>query len=41
MDVLRTIAAEAGAGVVTLLYAAKDAEHNNAIVLKEAVEDAG
>ena len=32
---LRTAASE---GTVTLLYAAKDAEHNNAVVLKELLD---
>ena len=28
---------EAGKGTLTLLYAAKDREHNNAVVLKEVI----
>ena len=32
-------AQEAGASRITLLYAAKDAEHNHALVLQRALED--
>ena len=35
---LAKLGEEAKAGTVTLLFAAKDAEHNNAVVLKEFLE---
>jgi uncharacterized protein YeaO (DUF488 family) len=34
-ELLHEIAAQAAKGAVTLLYAAKDEEHNNAVVLQE------
>lgn len=37
-DLLATIAEEARDGVVTILYGAKDREHNNALALKEYME---
>ncbi|WP_136525640.1 DUF488 domain-containing protein [Geomonas ferrireducens] len=38
---LHELARQAGKGRVTLLYAAKDEEHNNAVVLKELLEEQG
>ncbi len=38
-DLLRTLAGKAESGKVTLLYGAKDTEHNQAIVLKEHLEE--
>ncbi|MEW6002681.1 MAG: DUF488 domain-containing protein [Nitrospirota bacterium] len=38
LDLLGKLKNEAKKGTVTLLFAAKDAEHNNAVVLKEMVE---
>lgn len=38
---LRELAREAARGKVTLLYAAKDERHNNAVVLKELLEELG
>jgi uncharacterized protein YeaO (DUF488 family) len=35
---LEELRIEAGKGTVTLLFAAKDATHNNAVVLKELIE---
>ncbi len=32
---------KAGEGTLTLIYAAKDTEHNNAVVLKEYLQDQG
>ena len=37
-DLLARLRMEAKKGRVTLLFAAKDAEHNNAVVLKELLE---
>lgn len=37
-DLLATIAEEVREGVVTILYGAKDREHNNAVALKEYIE---
>jgi len=37
-DLLATIAEEARDGVVTILYGAKDRQHNNALALKEYME---
>lgn len=37
-SILEKIRHEAKTGVVTLLYSAKDEEHNNAVVLKEILE---
>lgn len=37
-ELLERLRAETKKGCVTLLYSARDAEHNNARVLKEAVE---
>jgi uncharacterized protein YeaO (DUF488 family) len=34
-NVLQDLRAEAGKGVITLLFAAKDEEHNNAVVLRD------
>lgn len=36
---LRTLADEARAGTITLLYGARDRERNNAVVLKEIIEE--
>lgn len=38
---LHELAQRGGKGRVTLLYAAKDEEHNNAVVLKELLEEQG
>ncbi len=37
-DALSTLKSHAAKGVVTLLYGAKDVEHNNAVVLKSVLE---
>ncbi len=37
-ELLEQLRAEGHKGTVTLLFAAKDAEHNNAVVLKEMLE---
>lgn len=37
-EALTQIKRDASKGVVTLLYAAKDEEHNNAVVLKQYIE---
>jgi len=37
-DLLDKLRAEGGDGAVTLLFAAKDREHNNAVVLKEFLD---
>jgi uncharacterized protein YeaO (DUF488 family) len=37
-DILERLRAETREGTVTLLFAAKDSEHNNAVVLKEILE---
>jgi uncharacterized protein YeaO (DUF488 family) len=37
-ELLEELGIEAGKGIVTLLFAAKDAAHNNAVVLKELIE---
>lgn len=37
-ELIRRIRSESRSGTVTFLFAAKDAEHNNAVVLKEQVE---
>jgi len=37
-ELLERLRAEAGKGVITLLFAAKDVTHNNAVVLKELIE---
>ena len=37
-DLLAELRAAAKMGTVTLLYAAKDGEHNNAVVLKELLD---
>ena len=34
-DIIRTLRSDAKKGPVTLLYGAKDTEHNNAVVLRE------
>jgi uncharacterized protein YeaO (DUF488 family) len=36
-DLVRELSKEARKGTVTLLYSAKDTEHNNAVVLKEVI----
>lgn len=38
-ELLAQLRKEAGAGTVTLLYAAKDEEHNNAVALKRYIEE--
>ncbi|MBB2911232.1 uncharacterized protein YeaO (DUF488 family) [Streptosporangium becharense] len=38
-DAVRPLLDAARAGTVTLLYAAKDTEHNNAVVLREYLRD--
>jgi len=37
-ELLEKVRSEAKKGTVTLLFAAKDAEHNNAVVLKEMLD---
>lgn len=37
-DLLAKLRAEAKKGTITLLFAARDTEHNNAVVLKEMLE---
>jgi uncharacterized protein YeaO (DUF488 family) len=37
-ELLKGLRAEAGKGMITLLFAAKDVTHNNAAVLKELIE---
>lgn len=37
-DMMKKLHKEARGGTVTLLFAAKDIDHNNAVVLKEAIE---
>ncbi|HEX8960539.1 MAG TPA: DUF488 domain-containing protein [Geobacteraceae bacterium] len=37
-EILERLRSEARKGTVTLLFAAKDAEHNNAVVLKEMLD---
>ena len=37
-DILERIRKEASRGTVTLLFSAKDTEHNNAVALKEMIE---
>lgn len=37
-ELLTKLRAEAKKGTITLLFAAKDTEHNNAVVLKEILE---
>jgi uncharacterized protein YeaO (DUF488 family) len=37
-DKIEIIKSKAGAGTVTLLYAARDQKHNEAVVLKEVLE---
>jgi uncharacterized protein YeaO (DUF488 family) len=39
-DRIKDLAARAGRGRVTILYAARDREHNNAVVVSELVRDA-
>jgi uncharacterized protein YeaO (DUF488 family) len=39
MDLVTRLKAETRKGPVTLLYAAKDPEHNNAVVLKEFLDE--
>jgi len=41
MDNLKELAAEAGKGTVTLIYGARDTEHNEAVVLKMVLEEFG
>lgn len=38
-ELIERIQKEAKKGTVTLLFAARDAEHNNAVVLKEVIEE--
>ena len=38
-DLVKVLAAKANAGTVTLIYAARDEEHNEAVILKEFLED--
>jgi uncharacterized protein YeaO (DUF488 family) len=38
IDLVERLRAEARKGVITLLFAAKDADHNNAAVLKESID---
>jgi len=40
-DLVSRLRGESKKGAVTLLFAAKDAEHNNAVVLKEQIELTG
>lgn len=37
-EIVQELRAEAKKGMITLLFAAKDVEHNNAVVLKELIE---
>jgi len=37
-ELVERLRAESGKGMITLLFAAKDAGHNNAVVLKELIE---
>ena len=37
-DLVKVLATKAKAGIVTLIYAARDEEHNEAVVLKEFLE---
>lgn len=37
-EILDNLKKDAGEGTITLLYSAKDREHNNAVVLKEIIE---
>jgi uncharacterized protein YeaO (DUF488 family) len=37
-ELLNRLRAEAGKGMITFLFAAKDVAHNNAVVLKELIE---
>lgn len=39
-SLIERLSLESKIGTVTLLFAAKDEEHNNAVVLKEVIEDA-
>ncbi len=38
-EIIERFCKEAKRGIITLLFAAKDIEHNNAIVLKEVIEE--
>ncbi len=38
-EILRELAARAATGTVTLVYGARDDRHNNALVLKEIIEE--
>lgn len=40
-DQIHALAGRARAGVVTLLFAARDEQHNNAVALKEYLEQSG
>lgn len=40
-DVLRELAEQAGQSDITLLYAARDVERNNAVVLRQVMEEIG
>ncbi len=37
-DLIERLRSESKSGTITLLFAAKDMEHNNAVVLKEVIE---
>jgi uncharacterized protein YeaO (DUF488 family) len=39
LDLLKQLAQKAQKAAITLVYAAKDQEHNNAVVLKELLEE--
>lgn len=38
-EIIRPIVEKAAASAITLVYAARDAQHNNAVALKEYIED--
>lgn len=40
-ELVERLKAEARKGMLTLLFAAKDGEHNNAVVLREVLEEKG
>jgi uncharacterized protein YeaO (DUF488 family) len=37
-EIIETLAHKANAGTITLIFAAKDSEHNNAVAIKEVIE---
>jgi uncharacterized protein YeaO (DUF488 family) len=37
-EIIETLAQKANAGTITLIFAAKDSEHNNAVVIKEVLD---